>query len=67
MKLEFAVEGAKYLVVRKKMKKQIRKVLENLKQKDKNTSPMLSFLNEAEAITLSNHPELIRTNATVHL
>ena len=63
----FTIEGAKYLVVRKKMKKQIRKVLENLKQKDKNTSPMLSFLNEAEAITLSNHPELIRTNATVHL
>ncbi|KAK7404427.1 hypothetical protein VNO78_05316 [Psophocarpus tetragonolobus] len=48
----FAVEGMKYLALRKKMKKQIWKTLQNLKQKDNNTSPMLSFLNEAEAITL---------------
>ncbi|RZB74197.1 hypothetical protein D0Y65_033325 [Glycine soja] len=56
----FTVEVAKYLVVRKKMKKKIRKVLENLKQKDNNTSPMLSFLNEAEAITLSSLEQLLR-------
>lgn len=55
----FTIEGAKYLVVRKKMKKQIRKALENLKQKDKNTSPMLSFLNEAEAITLSSLEQML--------
>ena len=56
----FMVEGEKYLVVRKKMKKKIRKVLENLKQKDNNTSPMLSFLNETEVITLSSLEQLLR-------
>ncbi|KAG4979516.1 hypothetical protein AAZX31_12G040100 [Glycine max] len=55
----FAVEGVKYLAARKNMKKQIRKALENLKQKDNNTSPMLNFLNEAEAITLCSLEQLL--------
>lgn len=56
----FAVEGRKYLALRKKMKKQMRKALENLKamkdelkasssNKDNSSSPMFGFLKEAEA------------------
>ena len=55
----FAVESVKYLAVRKTIKKQIRKTLQNLKHKDNNTSPMLSFLNEAEAITLNSLENLL--------
>ena len=55
----FAVESVKYLAVRKTIKKQIRKALQNLKHKDNNTSPMLSFLNEAEAITLNSLENLL--------
>ncbi|KAK7264281.1 hypothetical protein RJT34_31888 [Clitoria ternatea] len=56
---EFEVEGAKYLALRKMMKKKIRKAVENLKamkneNNDSSTSPVLSFLKEAEAITLSS-------------
>lgn len=56
-----AVESVKYLAMRKTIKKQIRKALQNLKHKDNNnnTSPMLSFLNEAEAITLSSLENLL--------
>ncbi|KAK7312329.1 hypothetical protein VNO77_36109 [Canavalia gladiata] len=65
----FAVEGVKYLALRKKMKKQIRKALQNLKatkneliassNKDSNASPMLSFLKEADVITLSSLEHLL--------
>jgi len=55
----FAVESVKYLAVRKTIKKQIRKTLQNLKHKDNNTSSMLSFLNEAEAITLNSLENLL--------
>ncbi|KAK7341467.1 hypothetical protein VNO80_24397 [Phaseolus coccineus] len=56
----FSVESVKYLAMRKTIKKQIRKALQNLKHKDNNsTSPMLSFLNEAEAITLSSLENLL--------
>lgn len=68
---EFAVKGAKYLALRKKMKKQIQKELQNLKaiknkliasssSKDNNaTKNKLSFLKEAEAITLSSLEHLL--------
>ncbi|XP_057456425.1 uncharacterized protein LOC130747492 [Lotus japonicus] len=63
--MRFAVEGGKYLALRKKMKKQMRKALENLKamkdelkasssNKDNSSSPMFGFLKEAEAVTLSS-------------
>ncbi|WVZ01776.1 hypothetical protein V8G54_022582 [Vigna mungo] len=55
----FAVESVKYLAMRKKIKKQIQKALQNLKHKDNNTSPMLSFLDEAEAITMSSLESLL--------
>ncbi|KAL5055481.1 hypothetical protein RYX36_036163 [Vicia faba] len=57
---------AKYMAFRKNMKKQIRKVLVNLRsmkndlissssnKKENNSSPMLQFLKEAEAVTLSS-------------
>jgi len=54
-----AVEGMTYLAIRKKMKKQIQKALKSLKHKNNNTSPMLSFLNEAETITLSSLEHLL--------
>ncbi|XP_061353261.1 uncharacterized protein LOC133298035 [Gastrolobium bilobum] len=61
----FTVDGEIYLASRKKMKKEIQNALKNLKgikheliasssNKDNNTSPMLSFLKEAEAITLNS-------------
>ncbi|XP_027355386.1 uncharacterized protein LOC113865187 [Abrus precatorius] len=67
---EFVVEGVKYLALRKKMKKQIQKGLENLKAmknelipsssiKDNKPSSMLSFLKEAQAITLSSLEQLL--------
>ncbi|XP_014521817.1 uncharacterized protein LOC106778367 [Vigna radiata var. radiata] len=55
----FAVESVKYLALRKKIKKQIQKTLQNLKHKDNNTSPMLNFLDEAEAITMSSLESLL--------
>ncbi|WVZ01775.1 hypothetical protein V8G54_022581 [Vigna mungo] len=54
----FAVECVTYLVMRKKMKKQIQKTLKSLKHKN-NTSSMVSFLDEAETITLSSLQHLL--------
>ncbi|XP_004507466.1 uncharacterized protein [Cicer arietinum] len=64
------IEGVKYLALRKNVKKQIRKALANLKamknefmasstKKDNNSSPMLGFLKETEAVTLSSLEKLL--------
>ncbi|CAL5212398.1 unnamed protein product [Lathyrus oleraceus] len=67
----FTVEGAKYMAFRKNMKKQIRKTLVTLRSlkndlissssnnKENNSSPMLRFLKEAEAVTLSSLEHLL--------
>ncbi|KAJ1428192.1 hypothetical protein SESBI_09198 [Sesbania bispinosa] len=66
----FIVEGVKYLALRKKMKKSIHKTLGNLKamkneliasssSKDNNTSLMLGFLKDAEAVTLNSLEHLL--------
>ncbi|KAL2328973.1 hypothetical protein Fmac_022400 [Flemingia macrophylla] len=62
----FTVEGVKYLALRKQMKKKVRKALQNMKNEllassknDNNTSPMLSFLKETEAVTLSSLEHLL--------
>ncbi|XP_050899403.1 uncharacterized protein LOC127106158 [Lathyrus oleraceus] len=67
----FTVEGAKYMAFRKNMKKQIRKKLVNLRSlkndlissssnnKENNSLPMLRFLKEAEAVTLSSLEHLL--------
>ncbi|XP_058750466.1 uncharacterized protein LOC131623476 [Vicia villosa] len=67
----FTVEGAKYMALRKSMKKQIRKALVNLKSmknelissssnnKENNSSPMLQSLKEAESITLNSLEHLL--------
>lgn len=59
----FTVEGVKYLALRKKMKKQIRKALENLKamrnESMASSSPMIGFFKEAEAVTLSTLEHLL--------
>nr|KYP66099.1 hypothetical protein KK1_012383 [Cajanus cajan] len=60
----FMVEGVKYLALRKKMKKQIQKALQNMKSvliassENDNTS-ILSFLKEAEVVTLSSLEHLL--------
>ncbi|CAI8616960.1 unnamed protein product [Vicia faba] len=63
---ETGLTCAKYMAFRKNVKKQIRKVLVNLRsmkndlissssnKKENNSSPMLQFLKEAEAVTLSS-------------
>ncbi|KAJ1393645.1 hypothetical protein SESBI_34829 [Sesbania bispinosa] len=67
----FTIDGEMYLVSRKKTKKTIRKALEILKgmkheliasssNKDNKISPMLSFLIEAEAVTLSSLEHLFQ-------
>ncbi|XP_058759037.1 uncharacterized protein LOC131632272 [Vicia villosa] len=58
----FTVEVAKYMALRKSMKKQIRKALVNLKSmknKENNSSPMLQSLKEAESITLNSLEHLL--------
>ncbi|KAH1252114.1 hypothetical protein GmHk_04G009174 [Glycine max] len=66
----FTTEGGKYLACRKKMKRAIAKALRDLKaiqnkftvsssNKDEETSSMLSFLKEAEMVTMSSFESLL--------
>ncbi|KAJ1387937.1 hypothetical protein SESBI_39563 [Sesbania bispinosa] len=66
----FKIEAAKYLASRKKLKKEIRKALGNLKgikieyvafpsNKDNDTSSMLSILREAEEVTVRSLESLL--------
>ncbi|CAJ2679294.1 unnamed protein product [Trifolium pratense] len=63
IKTGLTLEGVKYLTLRKNMKKQIRKSLVNLKSMKNeliaSSSPMLGFLNEAEAVTLCSLEHLL--------
>ncbi|PNX61343.1 hypothetical protein L195_g060620, partial [Trifolium pratense] len=63
IKTGLTLEGVKYLTLRKNMKKQIRKALVNLKSLKNeliaSSSPMLGFLNEAEAVTLCSLEHLL--------
>ncbi|XP_045824976.1 uncharacterized protein LOC123917331 [Trifolium pratense] len=63
IKTGLTLEGVKYLALRKNMKKQIRKALVNLKSLKNeliaSSSPMLGFLNEAEAVTLCSLEHLL--------
>ncbi|GAU47460.1 hypothetical protein TSUD_90270 [Trifolium subterraneum] len=63
IKTGLALEGIKYLALRKNMKKQIRKALVNLKPMKNDlfasSSPMLGFLKEAEEVTLCSLEHLL--------
>ncbi|WJX51421.1 hypothetical protein P8452_37621 [Trifolium repens] len=64
IKTGFTLKGVKYLALRKKMNKKIRNALVDLKSMKNeliaSSSPMLGFLNEAEAVTLCSLEHLLR-------